>query len=225
MATNSNNRTIWWITGLAGLIALLILGRGLLFILPMAIIPGLILVLAFGAYLYLREKEAVVVADDFTKEINDLVNKCNTELSDLNSKATRLARSKVELKEKLSQTNPPLDDGLKTETERLLAKFENESSVIQAKREFFRDMLDRANSLLANYRWKEKLKEKESELRDLKDGHYDDVATMEDIKHEMAYSRGFFDALNNLSNKIESSTETKSILELREELKTLIPRE
>lgn len=213
---------LFWIGALVLLSCLLIFSRGLVWLLPTVIIP--LALIAIFYYFWTNRKNTKMDTNEVTNDLKLLVNNCQEELDKLDQKKLIIQNSQRELRQKLQQRNPPLEDSLKKETQGLLEKYIEQGTILAAKEEFYLDMNDRVAALMANHEWKLKLLAKKQELERLQDKHYEDVEKMESIKQDVAYSAGFFSAIKELTEGITESSSTLDIHQLKQELEKLMPK-
>ena len=126
----------------------------------------------------------------------------------------------ADLKARL-RNSPDLKQAMVEETKRLIIAFENELKLRSAKISFYQISIQKLKSLLQNHNMIQEIANKQENLKRLQEGHYDDLADIENMRSDMEYEKFYLDSIENLSNKLLQSDTLDLANSLKEELEEI----
>ncbi|MCB0583635.1 MAG: hypothetical protein KDD10_30425, partial [Phaeodactylibacter sp.] len=91
----------------------------------------------------------------------------------------------------------------------------------QSKISFFETALHKLEVLQHNRLLTQSISDKELELKRLKEGHYEDLANMEELRSDVEMETLYLDTIDELSLKLNSSTSLENAESLRKELEEM----
>lgn len=219
---NSNNNRIIGAALIFLLFVFLLRFMGRLF----PFVLGTMLVLGIGAGAFLlwsflqkrrREKARRTTVEGMSEERIEF---CREQIRKNEEEAEQIRKSIRELK---AQASP--GEGLATKARedaiRLIRAFESELRLRQSKISFFETALQKLEALQRNRRLSQSISDKELELKRLKEGHYEDLASMEELRSDVEMETLYLDTIDQLSMRLNSSTSLENVESLREELEEM----
>ncbi|MCB0584779.1 MAG: hypothetical protein KDD06_05555 [Phaeodactylibacter sp.] len=220
-----DNNTNNWILQAALLFLLFIfllrfMGRLFPFIL------GILLVLAIGGGIYFLwsylEKGRAAKARRNTVEgmSEERIDFCRSQIRRNEEEARQIRKSIQELKAQMASgeglANKTREDAL-----RLIREFESELKLRKSKSGFYETALHKLEALQRNRLLTQSINDKEQELKRLKEGHYEDLASMEELRSDVEMETLYLDTIDELSLKLDSSTSLENAESLRKELEEM----
>ncbi len=172
----------------------------------------------FFIYIGIQKKKA----EKYRTTTNDgrmvaYVEECEEQIKQNKSEVDKINKDIAELKATLN-TQFEIAPEKKIESEKLIADFENEVKLREAKIEFFKTCKEKLNTLLYNHKLSKTLADKKEELEKLKEQHFEDIAPMEALASDIEHDKMYLESIEDLKFRIESSKSADSALELRSEL-------
>jgi len=119
------------------------------------------------------------------------------------------------------RNSPDLKQAMVEETKRLIQAFENELKLRRAKISFYQISIQKLKSLLQNHNMIQEIANKQENLKRLQEGHYDDLADIENMRSDMEYEKFYLDSIENLSNKLLQSDTLDLAISLKDELEDI----
>ncbi|RMG76662.1 MAG: hypothetical protein D6714_20995 [Bacteroidetes bacterium] len=184
----------------------------------------IISVVIFGLYFLWnlwREKEKRKAWEASTEGIlSRRIEHCQREIKRNQSELETLDRDIADLQ---AQMTAPfnIDPVAKAESERLIRAFQQEKQIRAAKLAFFHSALNKLQDLLENHRLREKIVEKRTQLKALREHHFEDIADLENFKSDLEYDRIYLETIGDLTNRIIHSEGLKDVESLKLEMEKL----
>jgi len=219
---NSNNNRVIGAALIFLLFVFLLRFMGRLF----PFVLGTMLVLGIGAGAFFlwsflqkrrREKARRTTVEGMSEERIEF---CREQIRKNEEEAEQIRKSIRELK---TQASPGEGLALKAREDaiRLIRAFESELKLRQSKISFFETALLKLEALQRNRRLSRSISDKELELKRLKEGHYEDLASMEELRSDVEMETLYLDTIDQLSMRLNSSTSLENVESLREELEEM----
>jgi hypothetical protein len=145
---------------------------------------------------------------------------CTTQIVKNEEEAEDIKESLRELRNELKVAEE-LNKNKASEVKRLIAGFESELKLRYAKIDFFKAAARKLKKIEQTKLLDESLSEKEEELKQLKEGHYDDLADMEALRSDVEMETLYLDTIESLSLKLNSTTSLESVKVLHKELEEM----
>lgn len=187
---------------------------------------GVLLALAIGAGAFFlwsyvqrrrREKARRSTVEGMSEERIEF---CRQQIRKNRQEEEQIRKSIRELKAQMAS-----GEGLAARTRedaiRLIREFESELKLRQSKASFFETALRKLESLQRNRLLARSINDKEQELKRLKEGHYEDLASMEELRSDVEMETLYLDTIDELSLKLSSSTSLENAESLRLELEEM----
>lgn len=222
---NSNNNRVIGAALIFLLFVFLLRFMGRLF----PFVLGTMLVLGIGAGAFFlwsflqkrrRKKARCTTVEGMSEERIEF---CREQIRKNEEEAEQIRKSIRELKAQASS-----GEGLATKARedaiRLIRAFESELRLRQSKISFFETALQKLEALQRNRRLSQSISDKELELKRLKEGHYEDLASMEELRSDVEMETLYLDTIDQLSLRLNSSTSLENVESLREELEEMTRR-
>jgi len=188
--------------------------RLFLFALAMAIL-GAISVAVIRSY---RKKKAQQAYARSTEGmIEQKLVRCNDQIEKNQYDIRNIRKEIKDLEDQVKHTTG-LSDAAKAESKRLIEHFQRELDLRQAKVDFYETCRSKLQTMLNNYWFVRQLEEKKSRLRDLQETHYEDLADMESMRHELTFDQTYLQTIDKLSLRMLKSRSVNSAQALRLEL-------
>jgi len=184
------------------------------FILAMSIVGG------FGIYLIFssRRKSAQKAFEKTTvgaveKKLSDCQELIDKNLEEI----TEIRKSVEELHTRQSKAKD-LNPTTIAESEKLIAAFEQEIALRDAKITFYDSCRSKLITLRDNQAMVEELALKQQKLKELQEGHYEELADMEALKYDLSHDTVYLETIEELSLKMLNSRSVNAANELQLEL-------
>lgn len=218
------NLKIGWLEG-AVIVLLLFLAFRFFFFARMAILFGLVALVVgiFGYVLYQRMYKTIEVSPSQQKSLNAIWSRimyCEEQLERLKEEIKDIRKDLIQLK-KSTERQEDLTATNREETKRLIVAFENELRIREKKKQFFDTCLRKLKKLLRNQELAIDLAEKEGRLRQLQEGHYEDLAEMEALRSDLELDVFYLDTIESLSERMLLTTSTDEAEALQIELEKM----
>jgi len=211
---------LMWIIGLLSLTVLLFLGRGLVWLIPSVIIPGLLITLIFWLWKKWAGNNATTT-QGIVSEIQTKIRNCDTQILSQQRDLEEIRSTVQELQQQLNGAYE-LNQKSWVETQQLLTAFEEEEKIRLQKIDFFKTLKTNLNTLLYNQEAVEKLREKKSRLTQMRADHYEDLAEMESLKQSLAFDQKFLETVQKLSLQMIQSKHLDKVETIRKEFDKII---
>ena len=167
--------------------------------------------------LYLKKSQPVTIAD----KIQSSINRCLMALNQNRLEINDIESNIEEINQQLSDASNLSPKNME-KSKQVLEGFTKEKDLRLAKSEFYQTAIKKLNLLLKNHQWAEGLEEKKNTLEGLRQHHYEDLATMEEIKYSVHAEEEYVHTLDSLSLKILDSTSLDDTKLVKEELEKII---
>ena len=189
-------------------------------------ILGTLLVLAIGGgafflWDYLRKRRQARIRRTTVEGMSEeRIEFCRGQIEKNQEEARQIRKSIKELKTQMA-TGEGLADKTREDGIRLIREFESELKLRQSKVSFFETALHKLEALQRNRLLTQSISAKELELKRLKEGHYEDLANMEELRSDVEMETLYLDTIDELSLKLNSSTSLENAESLRLELEEM----
>lgn len=190
---------------------------------PMLIMLGLLAlgVLVGSIYMIIanirKNKREAAYAETNEGRVQEYLNECTAQIKQNQEEVTKIKKDISELRTTLN-SKFEIAPEKKLETEKLIAAFENEVKLRDAKIEFYKTCSEKLNTLLYNHKLSIQLAEKKEALDRLKEQHFEDIAPMETLASDIEHDKMYLESIEDLKFRIASSKSADSALEIRSEL-------
>ncbi len=145
---------------------------------------------------------------------------CRDQIDRLKKELQEIENSIAELQNELEK--PVLKNASTlTRLENLLASFQNEKALREAKIKFYETCLNKLETLQHNRKLVEQLAEKTHQLKQLRENRYEEMADMEAFKTQLAFDEGFFETMDELSIRIQKTESLAESENLQKELEIM----
>lgn len=213
------------------ILKILLLAVGVLFIFRFAgparfLILTLLILAALGFALYFawnfwgQLKQQKQKKQSMEGLIQEKLVYCTEQLVKNEEEAQKIKESLQELRSEL-RIAEGLNKSKSSEVERLIAGFESELKLRYAKIDFFKAAAKKLKKIEQTKLLDESLSEKEEELKQLKEGHYEDLADMEALRSDVEMETLYLDTIESLSLKLNNTTSLESVKVLHQELEDM----
>jgi chromosome segregation ATPase len=125
-----------------------------------------------------------------------------------------------ELKDKISDTYH-ISSHYEQKSKELLAGFQSELNLRQAKAGFYQSCIRKLESLLHNYQLADELERKKKQLRRLQENNYEELAKLEEIKSDLEMDSTYLETIDELSLRMLESDTVDDAEHLRLELEEM----
>lgn len=167
--------------------------------------------------LYLKKSKPVTITDKIQSSINRCLMALNQNRLELDAIESNIREIKQQITEESNLSPQNME-----KSKQVLEGFTKEKVLRLAKSEFYQTAIKKLNLLLKNHQWAEGLEEKKNTLEGLRKHHYDDLATMEEIKYSVHAEEEYVHTIDSLSLKILDSTSLDDTKLVKEELEKII---
>lgn len=140
---------------------------------------------------------------------------------DEQEKAVERIQAEIDTLERRVERGRALNPRTAADLRELIAGFQRELRLRDAKLTFFRTCEDQLETLLYNHQVARELEQKRRELEELREQRYDDVATAEQFRWDIDTENEYLDTLSELSRRAAYSQEVDDTERLRLELEQL----
>lgn len=214
---NTTQLLFFVLVGFLALLLLRFLGRFFVFILILAAIGFL----AYLVYQFIQERfRQKSFAESVEGHIQEKLNYCQQQIGKLEQERKTIRQNIQELQVKL---NPDYSIAAKTqqETHRLIQAFEKEFQLRSTKIRFYELCIKKLKSLLHNYHLTQELEHKQQELKRLQENHYEDIATLEELKANIEFDRTYLETIDHLSSRMLNSSSLEEAQFMQLELESM----
>lgn len=216
--TGPNHRL--WIIGLIALTAILFFRRGLSWLIPAVVIPGLIIVVVFWIwknwYSDDDSKSSGIIAD-----LKEKIGICNHQIKEQKSDLEEIEETMSDLEKQLNGSYE-LNQNSWKESQNLLAAFREEKKLRLQKIDFYEALKKKLKNLLYNQEIAGKLNSKRSRLKEMREDHLEDLAKMEAMRHDLEFDLGHLQSLQDLSVKMSQTNTLEKVESIRREFDKII---
>ena len=145
---------------------------------------------------------------------------CNEQIQRQEQEVAAIRKSMEQLRESLGQTTHPLPE-IRRETERVLADFQREHDLRQAKMQFFRECHDKLDNLLHQHLLHRELEQKKRQLDRLRQPQYDELTDLEQLRWDVENEETYLQNIIDLSQRAATADTVDHTAQLREELEQM----
>lgn len=103
----------------------------------------------------------------------------------------------------------------------LIGGFKAELELRETKMLFYRQCIQKLEQMLENHRLGRALEEKKEKLQSLQDEHYESLAKLEELKSDVEMDVFYLDTIENLSQRMLTSSTLDDTLQLKKELEEM----
>ena len=218
--SHSASYHILWILGILSLTGLLLLTRGLYWMVPAIMLPATCLTLLVWATRKLW-KGKFSKGNKILTAIKCRFQVCDGQISKLEKDLKEIEETMSDLRDQL-KGEFPLSEDVINETNTLLIAFEEEKELRLQKIEFFKTIKEQVLAMIYNQEVNEKLKDKRKRLSELRAEHLDDLAEMEALKHNIAFDQANIATLQKLQMRMACTNKLSKVNAIRAEFDNLM---
>lgn len=149
--------------------------------------------------------------------IQTRLEECNNQIHINSQDITEIEENIAELRQKLN-VNTELPSRLRAETEELIQNFQAQLQLSASKLAFFQTCKSKLQQLLHQHELIRTLEHKKEKLRQMQENNLQDIAVLEELKTNVEYDILYLDSIENLSRRLQASTNYTDAERLREEL-------
>jgi len=183
------------------------------------ILGGLYLLYSLVSQLWQRLRETRR-RDTTESRIQDHLDNCRVLLEKNREEMGEINQSIRDLQSRMNQSaDLPLRQ--RREAEEVLVGYRRELKLRKAKSSFYERCIIKLESLLNNQQLGFELEQKKKRLKELQEGHYEELADMEAMKSELEMEKHYLDTIESLSLKMLTSTTVDDAESLRLELEAM----
>ena len=189
-------------------------------------ILGMLLVLAIGGGAFFlwgyvqKRRQARARRTTVEGMSEERIDFCREQIRKNQEEAGQIRNSIKELKAQMA-TGEGLANKTREDAIRLIKEFESELKLRQSKVSFFETALQKLQALQRNRLLTQSISDKELELKRLKEGHYEDLANMEELRSDVEMETLYLDTIDELSLRLNSSNSLENAESLRLELEAM----
>ena len=189
-------------------------------------ILGMLLVLAIGGGAFFlwgyvqKRRQARARRTTVEGMSEERIDFCREQIRKNQEEAGQIRNSIKELKAQMA-TGEGLANKTREDAIRLIKEFESELKLRQSKVSFFETALQKLQALQRNRLLTQSISDKELELKRLKEGHYEDLANMEELRSDVEMETLYLDTIDELSLRLNSSNSLENAESLRLELEEM----
>lgn len=140
--------------------------------------------------------------------ISSKIRYCQQQIKKVENEKERIQNSIIELKQKLN-TTLDITAAARTETNRLIAEFQEELNLRETKLGFYETCISKLQALLHNYDLSKTLEEKQNTLRQLREKNLEEIVNLEQLKSDIAYEKSFLSTIDTLSLRMLDTNSVK----------------
>ena len=222
--SDQNNTNNWIIRAALAFLLFVFLLRFMGRLFPFILGTMLVLAIGGGAFFLwdLVQKRRQARARRTTVEgmSEERIDFCREQIRKNQEEAGQIRNSIKELKSQMA-TGEGLANKTREDAIRLIREFESELKLRQSKVSFFETALYKLQALQRNRLLTQSISDKEQELKRLKEGHYEDLANMEELRSDVEMETLYLDTIDELSLKLNSSNSLENAESLRLELEEM----
>ncbi|MFN7116745.1 MAG: hypothetical protein ACK4TA_08080 [Saprospiraceae bacterium] len=149
--------------------------------------------------------------------IQTRMDECNAQIKINSRDITEIEENIAELRQRLN-LGSELPPRLRAETEELIQNFQAQLQLRASKVAFFQTCKSKLQQLLHQHELVKALESKKEKLRQMQENNLQDIAVMEELKTNVEYDILYLDSIENLSRRLQASTNYNDAERLREEL-------
>lgn len=174
-------------------------------------------------YFYVRwqsQKESSLFKDSVAGRIQKQLEECRTmragneeELKDIRKSIDDLITGQ--------QATKLLSEANRSESNKLLAGFQQELKLRNTKQAFFKNAEEKLESLLANHRLQSALQEKREKLQELQEDHYEELAELEELRYNLISDTTYLDTIDELAQEMQTTKTYENASSLQEKLEEM----
>ncbi len=214
----------WWLYAIL-FSAFLLLALRYLIALRFLLIPLLALALVgIGVYWlwkYLRDKRREqAYRESVEGMIETRIEQCDEQIAFNKEQIAEISDSITELEERLDDSQD-ISSRIQEDTRHLIEKFRSELKLRESKLAFFETSKRKLSVILRQHQLARALEEKKEKLRSLQENHYDELASMEELRTDVEMEIMHLDTIENLSQRILQIDSYNDAERLRGELNNM----
>lgn len=176
-----------------------------------------------GVYVLVRHlsKRRAAKAYRATEEgmVAERIDYCEDQIERNKKELKEILQNIEELKQEISKLH--ISPRNRQESERLIKAFSSEADLRRQKIGFFELAIGKLRRLLHNHQLTRTIAEKRERLELLKENHYEDLASLEELKTELEMSGVYLDTIETLSLRMLESTDYDDAKRLKVELEEM----
>ncbi len=220
---NDNNIRIIYF--LIGLLLLFVLFRYLFafrfLLLALLVLGGL----GFGIYWlyqYLQKRKQDRIFRGTTEgRITARLEECRTLLQENKGEMQDIQQNIQELESEQRKYDTQLATKNWKDLQELIGGFKAELDLRRSKMQFYQRCIEKLEQMLANHRLAKSLEAKRDKLESLQDEHYESLAKLEELKSDVELDVFYLDTIENLSQRMLTSSTVDDALQLKKELEEM----
>lgn len=217
---SSNFQHLWIVLGAAFVVLFLLRVPLLRFFILIALALGILLYGGYALWRYLARRR-MEQAYRKTEEgmVAEKISYCEDQIEKQRAELAEIDHSIRELQEQMNR--PDISARNLKESQRLVEAFHSEAELRRQKIGFFELCIGKLRRLLHNRELTRSIEEKREKLERLKENHYEDLATLEELKTELEMSATYLDTIETLSLRVLESTNYDDTAKLKLELEEM----
>lgn len=223
MAKTENNSVKVLYLILFGLTAVILgqlflrVGRGFMFVLPFIIV-------GVGVYLladfYKKKRNESIWKKTISGKIADQITYCETQIRENDLQIKTIESNMQDLQRRL-QVNLEIPEKTRLQTEDLIKAFQKQKDLRRTKLDFFQSAIKKLKIILHNHELQTELAKKQEALKELQKNNYESLATLEELKSDLAYQQTYVETIDELSLRMLETNNLDNAEELTLELKEM----
>jgi hypothetical protein len=193
------------------------LGRGFMFVLPF-------LIIGVGVYLladfYKRKRKDSIWKKSISGKIAEQITYCETQIRENDYQIKTIESNIQDLRQRL-QINLEIPEKTRRQTEDLITAFQQQKDLRRTKLDFFQSAIKKLKIILHNHELQTELAKKQEALKELQKSNYESLATLEELKSDLAYQQTYVETIDELSLRMLETNNLDNAEELTLELKEI----
>ena len=188
------------------------------------VIALLVALVAGIAYLLMhfinKRKADKTYAESIEGKINKQIKILNLEREDTELEITHIDSNINDVRQEIEKDQhiPP---STLQQSRQLIDAFQQQKQLRQSKIAFYITAIKKLQTLLQNHKIQQQLTEKQNTLRELRDDHHEAVASMEEIRSNLAYQQSYVESIDRLSLRMLDTDNPDDVEGLNLELKKI----
>lgn len=217
---SSNRIPVWIIVAAALVLLFLFRFPPLRFLIMITLAIAGMIVGAYVLWQYMSKRRAAKAFRQ-TEEgmVAERIDYCEEQIERNKQELKEILQNIEELKQEVGRQEISLRN--RQESERLIKAFTSEADLRRQKISFFELAVGKLRRLLHNHQLTRSIAEKRERLESLKENHYEDLASLEELKTELEMSVIYLDTIETLSLRMLESTDYDDAKRLKVELEEM----
>ena len=193
------------------------IGRGFLFILPFIIVTmGVYLLAVF----YKTNQRRNLWKKSIAGKISEQVTYCEIQIKE-NDHQIKNIESNIQDLEKRLKASVVIPEKTRQQTQDLITGFRQQKELRQTKLAFFQSAIKKLKIILHNHELQLELTQKQQTLKQLQEDNFDTLASLEELKSDLAYHQTYVESIDKLSLRMLKTNNLPNAESLTLELKEM----